>query len=255
VGFRLSITHNILVSLGAFMFLLLARETPRPRMRVACMAMAAICAHNVLFIVIGRTGYVVLAVLLTYFILNAIVDRRHVLMAFLALTALFASAYVGSDHFSARMQDIVSDLTQWRPEAGDKTSVGQRIGYYRTTLQIIAEHPITGVGSGGFARAYAEKVKGTDAQATVNPHNDYLMLAAQAGLPALLLLLALYVLLWREAPRLATRLERDALRGLVLTIAIAGLFNSALMDHVEGLLFAWGAAVALASRRPAVEAR
>ena len=73
--------------------------------------------------------------------------------------------------------------------------------------------------------------------------------------PALLLLLALYVLLWREAPRLATRLERDALRGLVLTIAIAGLFNSALMDHVEGLLFAWGAGVALASRRPAIEAR
>ena len=255
VGFKLSVTHSLVVSLGAFLFLLLAREARRPSVRAACVAMAAICAHNVLFIVIGRTGYVVLAVLFTYFILNAIADRSRVLLAFLAMTALFASAYFGSGHFSARMQDVASDLTQWRPGAGDDTSVGQRIGYYRNTLAIIGEHPL-GVGTGGFEQAYADKVRGTSAPPTRNPHNDYLMLAAQAGVPALLLLLALYVVLWREAPRLATRLERDALRGVVITLGIAGLFNSALMDHVEGLLFAWGAALLYASHPTArLEAR
>jgi len=254
VGFRLSVTHNLLVSLGAYMFLLLAREARSPGLRAACVAMAAICAHNVLFIVIGRTGYVVLAVLLTYFIFNAIPGRRRVLLAFLAMTALFASAYFGSDPFSNRMQDIASDLTQWRPGAGDETSVGQRIGYYRNTLEIIGEHPL-GVGTGGFPQAYAEKVRGTSAPPTVNPHNDYLMLTAQAGVQALLLLIALYVVLWREAPRLATRLERDALRGLVATMAIAGFFNSALMDHVEGLLFAWGLALLYASHPTTRETR
>jgi hypothetical protein len=40
----------------------------------------------------------------------------------------------------------------------------------------------------------------------------------------------------------------------VLAIAIAGVFNSALMDHVEGLLFAWAVGVLYASRRAPAEA-
>jgi O-antigen ligase len=251
VGFKLSVTHSLLVSLGAYLFLLLARDARRPGVRAACVALAAVCAHNVLFIVVGRTGYLVLAVLLTYFIFNAIPDRRQTLLALLAVIALFASAYFGSYHFAARTQDVASDLTQWKPGAGDETSVGQRIGYYLTTLEMIRDHPLTGVGTGGFAQAYAQKVRGTPARATENPHNDYLMIAAQAGILALGLLVALYAVAWREATRLATRFERDLLRGLVLTLAIAGVFNSALMDHVEGLLFAWGAGLLCAGRREA----
>lgn len=249
VGFKLSVTHSLLVSMGAYVLLLLAREVQKPALRAACLIFAALFVHNVLFVVPGRTGYLVLGALLAYFILCAVSGRRRVLLAFLGLTALFASAYAGSSGFMVRVQDIASDLTQWRPGADDDTSVGQRVGYYRNTLAIIREHPLTGVGTGGFAHAYAERVRGTSAPATVNPHNDYLMLAAQAGLPALFLVVGLYVIVWRHASQLASMLERDALRGIVLTTAIAGLFNSALMDHVEGLLFAWAVGVLCASRR------
>ncbi len=254
VGFRLSVTYGLLVAMGAYLLLLLARDARKPAVRAAYVALAALFAHNVLFVVIGRTGYVVLGALLAYFIFYAVPDRRRVLLALLATTALFASAYIGSDSFPARVQDIASDLRDWRPGVGDDTSVGQRVGYYRSTLEIIREHPLAGVGTGGFAQAYADKVRGTSAPATTNPHNDYLMLAAQAGALAPLLLIALYVVLWIEAPQLATPFERDALRGLVLAIAIAGVFNSALMDHVEGLLFAWAVGVLYASRRAPAEA-
>ena len=146
---------------------------------------------------------------------------------------------MGSGFISARVLDIASDLAQWESGVNQDTSVGHRLGYYGTTLEIVREHPLTGVGAGGFAQAYADKVRGTPARTTVNPHNDYLLIAAQAGLPALGLLLALSVLLWRDAARMGSTFERDAMRGLVLTVAIGGLFNSLLMDHVEGLLFAW----------------
>lgn len=249
VGFKLSVTHNLLVSLTAFVALLLARELRANRQRAAfALAFALVCMHNVLFIVIGRTGYVVLAALLTYFAITVARDRRSILLSLLIITALFAGAYGGSRYFPARVQDIASELVRWKPGIEDETSVGQRVGYYRTTLQIIAEHPLTGVGTGAFAEAYAEKVRGTPAPATVNPHNDYLMLAAQAGLPALALLIALYVVLWRDAPRLGSPLERDLMRGLVLTMAIGGLFNTLLMDHAEGLLFAWATALLYAGR-------
>ena len=81
---------------------------------------------------------------------------------------------------------------------------------------------------------------------TVNPHNDYLMLGAQVGVAGIALLVALYVLLWLDAARLATRFDRDLLRGIVLTMAVAGIFNSVALDHAEGLLFAWVVALAYA---------
>jgi O-antigen ligase len=249
IGFKASVTHNLIVSLGAFLFLLAARETADRRWRIALVALAALCAYNVLFIVIGRSGYVVLTVLLAYFAVVTLRGWRGPLLAIVGCVALLSATYVASSSFRERVDEVASDLTRWKPGAADKTSVGQRIGYYRTTLEIAAEHPFIGVGTGGFARAYAEKVKGTAAPATTNPHNDYLLLAAQVGIPGVVLLLALYVAVWMSARRLESRLYRDLARGLVLTLAIAGLFNSVQLDHTEGFLFAWMTALLFASYR------
>jgi O-antigen ligase len=253
IGFRLSVTHNLLISMAALLFLLLARalRTERPRVALAMLALALACMLNVLLVVIGRTGYLVLAALLIYFSTTLVGGRRNVLVAFLFMSVLFASAYFASSHFPARIQDVAADLAQWEAGSDDETSVGQRLGYYLTSAEIVREHPLTGVGTGGFAPAYASQVAGTTARVTENPHNDYLMIAVQAGLPAAFLLIALYAVAWREARRLGTPFERDLLRGLVLTLAIAGMFNSALMDHVEGVFFAWGAGVLLAGLREA----
>jgi O-antigen ligase len=168
--------------------------------------------------------------------------RGPVLAALVVIVAACA-AYVASDSLQKRVNEVGADLSQWRPGANDSTSVGQRLEYYRTTLAIIADHPVLGVGTGAFAQAYAEKIRGTQGHATVNPHNDYLLIAAQVGLPALIVLLALYALIWHYAAGLATPLERDLARGLVIAIAVGGVFNSLLLDHTEGLLFAWLTAV------------
>jgi O-antigen ligase len=86
-------------------------------------------------------------------------------------------------------------------------------------------------------------VHGTGARTTVNPHNDYLLIAAQVGIPGVAFLLTLYFLVWRGASRLESPLHRDLARGLVIAMAVGGCFNSLLLDHTEGLLFAWLTAV------------
>lgn len=251
VGFRLSITYSILVSLTGFAFLLVARDV-RSRSRpaaIAALGFAIVCIHNVLFVVISRTGYLLMAAFLVYFMITVVRSRRSVLLAALMMTALFASAYVGSNAFPMRVQDVASEVMRWKPSAPDETSIGLRMGYYRTTLQMISERPLIGVGAGGFESAYAEAIRGTGAPATRNAHNDYLMIAVQAGIPAAILLVALYIMLWRDAARLSTPLDRDLMRGLVMTMAFGGMANSLLMDHVEGLLLAWAAGLLYAGRR------
>jgi O-antigen ligase len=115
----------------------------------------------------------------------------------------------------------------------------QRLDFYRASLAIIEEHPLLGVGTGGFTRAYADKTRGTDAFQTRNPHNEYLHFAVQLGLVGLAALLFLFGQHWRESARLASPLECHLARGLVLAIAAGCLFNSLLLDHTEGLLYAW----------------
>ena len=234
IGFKASVTHSLIVSLGAFMFLLHARETRSTKWRMTLWVLAALCAHNVLFIVIGRTGYVVLGLLLAYYAMTFFRGWRGPAVASATVLTLACAAYVSSENLQKRVDEIGSDMSQWRPGARDETSVGQRLEYYRTTLEIIRDHPLIGVGTGAFASAYAEKVHDTGARKTVNPHTDFLLIGAQLGIPGIVL---------RHAARLESRLHRDLARGLVITMAIGGLFNSLLLDHTEGLLFAWLTAV------------
>jgi len=84
---------------------------------------------------------------------------------------------------------------------------------------------------------------------TRNPHNEYLMITVQTGVIGLVLLLYLFYTQWRCAPLLNMPFEQDAARGLVLAYLANSLFNSPLLDHADGLLFAFMTAVLLAGMR------
>ena len=85
--------------------------------------------------------------------------------------------------------------------------------------------------------------------ATVNPHNEYLNIAVQLGAAGLLMLLYLFYCQWRLASLLPTPYERHLARSLVITFAVGCLFNSLLMDHAEGLFFAWVTGLSFAGLR------
>ena len=237
-----SLIHGILMAFGAFLFAVLGREAPRGRARAIWFALAAAAAGNVLFIVPGRTGYVVLAALALYL---GYVWRR---LAGLALVALAGAAVVGvgfaaSSTLQGRLLETEREAREWQPDVAARTSVGYRLEFYYNTMKMIRDRPLVGAGTGGFPSAYERQVAGTAMAPAGHPHNEYLHLMAQLGIPGLVALLALFWVPWRLAPRLPVPHERVLARGLVLTIAVGCLFNSLLLDHTEGLLFAWGLGV------------
>lgn len=241
VAFKLRVTHGYLVAFGAFLFALLAREAAG-RARLAWAAASLLAAFNVLFLVQGQTGWVVFGVLALY-LAFALAGGRG-LAAALALGAGLATAgYFASEGLRARLQETAGQVTAFRSGQAVTTadSAGMRLEFYRNTAAIIAEHPLLGVGTGGFAAAYAARVP-PGGVVTDNPHNEYLLIAAQTGLPGAALLVALFATAWHGARRLPA-LERDLARGIVLATAVGCLFNSLLADHTEGLLFAWLSAV------------
>ncbi|MGH8681376.1 MAG: O-antigen ligase family protein [Burkholderiales bacterium] len=244
-----SLTHGILVAFGAFLFAVLGRAAPRGPARTIWFVLAAAAAANVLFVVPGRTGYVVLAALALYL---GYAWRRLIGLALVALggTALVGAGIAASSALQNRLIETAREAREWQAGVPARTSVGYRLEFYYNTLGLIRERPLVGAGTGGFPGAYARQVAGTGMAPAGHPHNEYLHLMAQLGIPGLLALLALFWIPWRLAPRLPLPHEQVLARGVVLTIAVGCVFNSLLLDHTEGLFFAWGLGVLFGGLAP-----
>lgn len=236
--FKQYLTHSILLAFGAFLFAQLALAAPTLAWRASWAIAALVAAANVTLMVQGRTGHLVLAVLALY--LGYSWKRWRGLAVAVAVTAACISALLFiPGPFQQRYGLTEGRQQSLQASEWAQTSNRQRLDFYRASLAIIQEHPLLGAGTGGFARAYADNTRGTEAFQTRNPHNEYLNIAVQLGLAGLAALLYLFWQHWRESARLASPLECHLARGLVLAFAAGCLFNSLLLDHTEGLLYAW----------------
>jgi O-antigen ligase len=245
VVFKLQITHGILMALAAFLAAVAALHARSPRLKALAAGACLLAVFNVLFMVQGRTGYIVLGALALYLFVS-LWRWRGVAVAAIAGVLAVGTAHLVDAPMLGRIATAKAELDDWQAGRGYGTSTGLRLNYYRTSLAIIEEHPLIGVGTGGFEIAYRQKVAGTGQAESNNPHNQYLLTTAQLGVPGLAALLAMFAAMWWQARRLAAP-HRLAARGLVLTIAVGSLLNSFLIDHTEGLLFAWMAGLLFAA--------
>ena len=255
--FRGSITQNMLMAFSVYLLILQARAASAPKVRWLLAGLAVFAGSNVLFMVQGKTGYLVLLAVLAYFAWTTLARRLHTPgrsigwskgggIGLLAL-ALVLSAYQASPRLHERVDKMVMEFQVWQPGMHSETSTGARLEFYYNTFALVKQHPLLGVGTGGFPAAYAQQVQGKGVEPTRNPHNEYLLVTVQVGVAGLALLLYLFYTQWRCAAKLPNLFEQDAARGLVLTIAITALFNSPLLDHTEGLFFAFTSALLFAN--------
>lgn len=252
--FHSYITQGNMMAYAAFLALLKMRDAMDARSRGLWAGFAALAIFNVLFMLQGRTGYMILLLLMAWFAWATLARYfqqrgkawgwRQGLMVMVAGMVMVGSLYMLSPRLHDRVETVRQELQAWHPDLGNEgSSTGQRLDFYYNTLHIIERNWWAGVGTGGFPDAYTEQIQGTNALPTHNPHNEYLMVAVQTGVLGLLLLLYLYYTEWRVAPTLESAYAQDAARGLVLAYIVNCLFNSALHDHADGLFFAFMSAL------------
>ncbi len=236
--FKLKLTHNLLVAFGAFLFLWLGHIARDRRMRLFWYGFALLAVINVVFMVQGATGYLVL-VALTVLATTLYFGKRESIGILLVVTTVLGVGLFVPSPFQERVVKVNVEMQNWRPTDNATTSTGLRLEFYQNSLAIAAQHPLMGVGTGGFPKAYAAQVAGTGKAETRNPHNEFLHMAIQIGVLGVVLLAALFVIQWRLAARLPSPMYRGLARGLVLTMVIGCMLNSFLLDHTEGLFYAW----------------
>ena len=247
--FKGQITQNLFLAVFAFALLVYAHVRTDRRMRWVLRAIALIAIADVMFLGRGRTGYMAVIVLALY-LFFVLARWRGVLVVALAALVIGAFSAVVPNSLSARVEQALSEVQQWRPGGESTTSMGIRLDFYYHSLAIIEKHPLLGVGTGGFEAAYARADKTNNQGPVRNPHDEYFLVTAQQGLVGLALLIALFVTQWRSAPKLGDRGAALVARGLVLAMASGCLFNSFLLDHTEGLAFAWMSALLFGGLAP-----
>jgi O-antigen ligase len=239
------ISAGFVLAVCAFMLFEHARLGKLPR--VAGYVAAAFLMATVLFAIDGRTGHLVMVVLLLCAALRA-ARRRTRLPA--VLLALIAAVILGalSNPVRQRVVETLQDSKAVRQgQVLAESSTGARLETLRSALSVARENWQLGTGWQHFDDAMGEAAHRRHVDPTQvlgaqsrNPHNEYLMQLGAGGVPALLLFA-----LWLALP--VWRAVRDADTGkpwagavgcVALAFAVGSLFNSLLLDFVEAHFYA-----------------
>jgi O-antigen ligase len=249
VAFKNHITESWVSALLFFFALAGAHRARSPALRALLAAGAVAAAAHVLWLLIGRTGYLLLLVsLLTWAALVA--GWRRALPAALIGVALLVVVALSSETFVQRVKFSLAEVEQYR-ETGAVTSLGLRFEFLRAAGQLWLASPIWGHGSGSVPVEHARLPRPSTAagqQPTTNLHGEFSELAVQLGLLGVGGFVWLLVAHGRRTRELEP-LWRDLAIGLLVVMAVGSTFNSLLRDFTEGHAYVLLAGTLLARRR------
>lgn len=228
--------------------LLLAHSASRVREKVVAFGCAAVVTAAVV-LTYSRGGALALGVVLLLWLVGQGISRRR--FAAGAAVAVLLVVLLPSG-FTRRL----ATFRQFMPESGDvlrlDSSFEQRRVLVTTAWHMFLDHPLTGVGAANYTlyyRPYTEETGSVvleygDFDAPHYPHNLYLEIAAETGLPGLILFGAVLVtcfLYLRRARRAFRRAgdESSASLALAFQLALTGYLVSSLFLHGHFLRYLW----------------
>jgi len=162
---------------------------------------AALCSAPslaaLLFFSTSRAGVVFLVVGLVIWAIgvsHSPVARRRILLTTLVLAVFLGLLFVAG---GSTVRDRLANL--WREALSvemedDGRDIDFRQPIFRDTARMIAEQPLTGTGLGQFSDVFRQYRDESARAATVlHPESDWLMVAAETGIPSVLVLGALFL--------------------------------------------------------------
>lgn len=238
------VVYNPMLALGCYLTMHEFLWGGGSAWRRAGMLVLALAMGVDMFITEGRAGQLAFFVLLILLVFQYFRKNifKGLLVAGILVPLLFGGGYILSPTFQQRVDAVRHEISIF--DRNPDTSIGLRLLFWRNSWQIIRRHPLIGVGTGDFQRAYtwinlrySPRMVATD-----NPHNQYILVLCQFGLMGLTALLSIFFLQIRAAlqSRDDLRRLRMALPVLFLTIMLT---ESYLIVYETGFFFSLFSAV------------
>lgn len=242
------ICYSLLLALGVTMCLWHAAQATAWRWpRAAWLVLAAVTAFG-LTLQDRRTGMLLMPLLLLAWVLARPVPAPRRAASALAIAIAATTTWNLSGGVRDRMAEGLAELRSYESSDAVETSWGQRVRMLEVTSGMVRERPWLGHGVASWETLWRARIRsGTMLATNRTPHNEYLLLAQQVGLPGLTLLLGLLY----ACIRAALRAGPAGIPMLMVWLAIAwtGLFNAVLRDAKFALPLLLLAALATALAR------
>jgi len=228
-----SIFHGFIMSLLYFAALLIFRHS-EGKIRILFLFIALVTAFNVLFVEVGRTGYLQITVATIAFMHLYLASFRKqiiVFTVFLFLALLFGSLFVFHE-IEALFIAMVEQLRMGQHGYSNML----RLDYYSGGLMIGADAFPWGVGVGDAEESLRNAFfDGRMAHLTDNVHSEFLNMWLVGGLPGLVMFLLFIFSIIRIGTMV--RIEQKGLGELMFgfgcIILTGALFNSVIKDFGE----------------------
>ena len=233
---ELSVKDDIFFSLSSsfLIYILLPNRSSSRKFVAARIFLICFTLFAVFWIEDGRTGYVISASLVCWYIWN-LTDRFSLRLSGLSLLVIFGwVTYLQSSVVQNNVHRTVNKLTFYFNEGRVLDSTGLRIGWIMTGLEGWTHKPVLGHGTGSYPSEMMSYVpEGQEKLKSSNPHQQYVLFLFEQGLIGVLLFVAfLLALFWQ------TILQKDYVsQGIVLMMILGSGINSSFLDGTESQFY------------------
>ncbi|UOD33903.1 O-antigen ligase family protein [Deferribacteraceae bacterium V6Fe1] len=167
---------------------------------------------------------------ITLLIILAMKYRSKGILFSLFIVFLFASLISTNDTFKNRFNDFFNDSYNV-----STTSFGTRIVLWKSSLEIIKDNPVFGIGNN--IRKYFDKYIDVPVSSKAHSHNSYLTLAIYHGIPALVILMTILGTLLYRFYKSDDQFTKLAGIGVIVAYMLDGLTENNFGDTEVLMLF------------------
>ena len=234
--FRDHIAQSLMMSFFTLIMLIKGYHEKVLFKRIIFFSIGLLSTFDILFFVLGRTGYVSLALnFLVFFFICLSNLKERVITALIALIIIFLTINF-SDGFNSRIHKAVEELESHSTSAS--SSVGQRVEFVRKTFDLMREKPIMGYGTGSHQKEYCRVGQTPEwcAGHALHPHNQFLSFGLQFGAIGILAYLMFIGACIRQSMYQSAEFRILGM-GMVATLIVDSFFHAPLFLVAEAAFF------------------
>jgi O-antigen ligase len=200
--------------------------------------LAALFVANIMMVATGRTGLVVVALLLVLFGFR-LLGWKGIIAGCIVAVALGAVGWMSSPFLRVRVMQSINE-TQGFQTSNDPSPTGQRLELWQRSLGFIKAAPVIGHGTGSIPDQFRRTAVGDGLSGlrANNPHSQVFAVAIQIGFVGV----AVLITMWLAHLMLFAGGGLVAWIGIVIVVQniISSQFNSHLFDSLHGWLYVFG---------------
>jgi O-antigen ligase len=242
--------QGIMSAVVAALFWHLKALAPNRALFYAAIAMSLVALGNVFIVFTGRTGQLAGLAMVSLAVFWALPKRYRLASLVVPLLIVLLTLSLGEvpQRFLVAKTEVSAYLA--KPASAPTTSSGVRLYFWRTSIEAIAEKPLTGSGVGSWATEYnkIERLKNPDFKALdvgSNPHQEFLIWGVQLGVGGVLLLMAFLGAVALDLLKMEPSIARAG-QSVLVALVVSCLFNASLYDAYIGDFFCLSLGVLLA---------